>query len=112
MHFHCSKTAKIENKNVLICPICIKKQIDSEMPNSNEIEITDTKINEIKTEKKLNKDNIDINIYKAGFRRMRDINKNMINKNKTFISDCIRAKERIQYKVFLTNSSKEKNKKK
>ena len=112
MHFHCSKTAKIENKNVLICPICIKKQIDSEMPNSNEIEITDTKINEIKTEKKLNKDNIDINIYKAGFRRMRDINKNMINKNKTFISDCIRAKERIQYKVFLRNSSKDKSKKK
>ena len=82
------------------------------MPNSNEIEITDTKINEIKTEKKLNKDNIDINIYKAGFRRMRDINKNMINKNKTFISDCINAKERIQYKVFLRNSFKDKNKKK
>ena len=112
MHFHCSKTEIIGYQEVLICPICRKKEIDLDIFNLNEREIKDTKINEIKKEKKLNKDNIDINIYRSGFRRMNDINKNMINKNKTFLKDCIRAKERIQYSITKKNISKKKAKSK
>ena len=52
----------------------------------------------------MNKDNIDISIYKAGFRRMKDIDKNQINKNKNLLNDSIRAKQKIKY-----SSSNEKN---
>ena len=108
MHFLCSKTEKKENKEILIWPICKKKEIDLDIFNLNEREIKETEINEIKKEKKLNKDNIDINMYRDGFIRMNDINKNMINKNKSFLNDCIKAKERIQYAQTIKNISKKK----
>ena len=108
MHLQCSKTEKIKNKENLICPLCIKKEIDLDIFNLDKKEINETKINEIKNETKLNKDNIDINMYKSGFMRMNDINKNMINKNKTFLDDCIKAKRRIQYIKQKKNISKKK----
>ena len=36
-------------------------------------------------------------MYKAGFNRMKDIDKNLMNKNKTFFNDCIEAKYRVSY---------------
>ena len=104
MHFICTKTIEIENRDVLICPICIKKEIDLDVFHLNKIQINNTKINEIKKKKILNKDNIDISIYKTGFRRMKDIDKNQINKNKNLLNDSIRAKQKIKY-----SSSIEKN---
>ena len=112
MHFICAKTIEIENKDVLICPICIKKEIDLDVFHLNKIQINDTKINEIKKKKILNKDNIDISIYKTGFRRMKDIDKNQINKNKNLLNDSIRAKQKIQYSSIKKNLTQNINKKK
>ena len=99
MHFHCSKTEKIKKEEILICPLCKNQEIDSDIFNLNKNVINETKSEEIKKEKKilLNEDNIDIKMYKAGFNRMKDIDKNLMNKNKTFFNDCIEAKYRVSY---------------
>ena len=101
MHLHCSKIEKIGNKENIICPICKKKEIDLDIFNLNETEINEIKNEEIKKERKLNKDNIDIKMYKSGFKRMNDIDKNIINKKKTFFNECIEVKENLRYKNLL-----------
>ena len=107
MHFHCSKIEKIGNKENIICPICKNNEIDLDIFNLNKTEINEIKNEEIKKERKLNKDNIDIKMYKSGFKRMNDIDKNIINKKKNFFRECIEVKERIRYKKIL---KKKKNK--
>ena len=70
MHVQCSKTEKIGNDDIIICPICKKKEIELDIFHLNNFNINDTKYEEEKKIKKLNKDNIDIKIYRDGFIRM------------------------------------------
>ena len=107
MHFYCAKTESINNEETLICPICKKKEKELDIFNLNKTIIKDLTIKEenpIKKEKKLNNDNIDIKMYKAGFNRMKNIDKNLVNKTNIFFSDCIEAKKNIinnlQKKIF------------
>ena len=112
MHFQCSKTENINNKETLICPLCKNKEMELDIFNLNETKIIESTIKEVKKERKLNNDNIDVKIYKAGFNRMKDIDKNLINKNKAFFSDCIEAKNKIVINRLKKKSSKNKKKKK
>ena len=112
MHFQCSKTECINNKETLICPICKNKEMELDIFNLNEAKIIESTIKEVKKVRKLNNDNIDVKIYKAGFNRMKDIDKNLINKNKAFLSDCIEAKNKIVINKLKKKSSKDKKKKK
>ena len=112
MHFQCSKTENINNKETLICPLCKNKEMELDIFNLNETKIIESTIKEVKKERKLNNDSIDVKIYKAGFNRMKDIDKNLINKNKAFFSDCIEAKNKIVINRLKKKSSKNKKKKK
>ena len=96
IHLKCSKTITLNNEEKIICPICIKKEIDLDVFHLNEIKINETKINKRKREIKLNKDNIDLSMYRKGFIRMYDINKNLMTNNKNFFRDCINARERLR----------------
>ena len=96
IHLKCSKTITLNNEEKIICPICIKKEIDLDVFHLNEIKINETKINKRKIEIKLNKDNIDLSMYRKGFIRMYDINKNLMTNNKNFFRDCINARERLR----------------
>ena len=115
MHYHCAKIENIKNKEILICPLCKKKEKELDIFNLNETIIKDLTIKEeekeIKKGKKLNSDNIDIKMYKAGFNRMKDIDKNLINKTKNFFCDCIEAKQNIIINRVKKKSSKKKKKK-
>ena len=108
MHLNCSKTEKVGYSDNFICPICIKKEIDLDIFNLTDIKINETNIQAKKKPIKLNRDKIDINMYREGFVRMKDIDNNLINKNKNFYKDCIKSRERIQYKKYKTNLSKKK----
>ena len=109
MHFNCSLTEKEGFKEVLICPICKKYEIELDvfhLMNRDELELMETKNEEIIKDQKLNKDGIDIKNYKIGFNRMNDINNNLMHKNKMFFNDCIKVVERINYQKIRKNKSK------
>jgi hypothetical protein len=110
MHVQCSKTEKIGNDNIIICPICKKKEIELDIFHLNNFNINDTKYEEEKKIKKLNKDNIDIKIYRDGFIRMNNINNNIINKNKNFFNECIEAREKLRLKRKKRNYNSKKKK--
>ena len=76
----------------------------------NNFNINDTKYEEEKKIKKLNKDNIDIKIYRDGFIRMNNINNNIINKNKNFFNECIEAREKLRLKRKKRNYNSKKKK--
>ena len=71
-----------------------------------QLELMETKNEEIIKDQKLNKDGIDIKNYKIGFNRMNDINNNLMHKNKMFFNDCIKVVERINYQKIRKNKSK------
>ena len=110
MHVQCSKTEKIGNDDIIICPICKKKEIELDIFHLNNFNINDTKYEEEKKIKKLNKDNIDIKIYRDGFIRMNNINNNIINKNKNFFNECIEAREKLRLKRKKRNYNSKKKK--
>ena len=93
MHCYCSYKEEINDKDVSVCPICRKNEINNAVSNLGLSFMGRDKaeIIENETEVKVNKDGIDIDRYKRGFNVIRSIDMKSALTNSTFIVESAKS---------------------
>ena len=97
MHYYCSYKEIIKDKDVFLCPICRKNEIDNAISSlslplmGRDKAFIQNKRIEVEQKAKINKHGIDINRYKRGFFKLRNIDMNRTLEKSSFIEESAKS---------------------